>query len=133
VGRAYPLRAGWLAAPLLALIFPATAQCLISGQTGVAAAALLLGGALLLGRRPVLSGVLLGLLSCKPQLALLLLPALACGGNWRTLVSAGATAAALIGVSLVVFGPGVWAAFIGDIPAAGALLESGAKPWERMP
>lgn len=133
VGRLYPVGPGWLAAPLLALVFPATAQCLISGQTGAAAAALFLGGALLLDRRPVLSGVLLGLLSCKPQLALLLLPALVCGGNWRTLVSAGATAVVLAGASLVVLGPGIWAAFLGDVPAAGALLESGAKPWERMP
>jgi hypothetical protein len=124
---------GWGAAPLLALIFPATAQCLISGQTGVAAGALLLGGALLLDRRPVLSGVLLGLLSCKPQLALLVLPALLCGGNWRALLSAAATAAALAGASLLVLGPETWIAFLRDVPAASALLESGAKPWDRMP
>lgn len=134
VGRAYPVAPGGrLAAPLLALIFPATAQCLISGQTGVAAAALLLGGMLLLDRRPLLSGMLLGLLACKPQLALLLLPALVCGGSWRALMSAGVTAAALAGASLLVLGPAAWVAFLGDVPAAGALLESGAKPWERMP
>jgi hypothetical protein len=121
-----------LAAPL-ALIFPATAQCLISGQNGVLFAALLVAATMLLDRRPLLAGVLLGLFSCKPQLAPLLLPALLFGGCWRALAAAGATAAALAGASLLAFGPEAWSAFLGQLAEAGALLDSGDKPWVRMP
>src|SRR5437588_237627 len=45
--------------PVAALIFPATARCLISGQNGILSAALLAGGLLGLATRPVLAGLLL--------------------------------------------------------------------------
>ena len=113
--------------------YPATAQCLISGQNGVLFAALLVAATMLLDRRPLLAGVLLGLFSCKPQLAPLLLPALLFGGCWRALAAAGTTAAALAGTSLLAFGPETWSAFFGQLAEAGALLDSGDKPWVRMP
>ena len=55
-----------------AIAFPPVFLCLMQGQTGLLAAALLGGGLLALRPRPVLAGVLFGLLTVKPQLGLLL-------------------------------------------------------------
>ena len=44
----------------------------IGGQNGFLSAALLLGGTLLIDRRPILAGVLFGLLTFKPHLGLVL-------------------------------------------------------------
>src|SRR5262249_33550959 len=73
---------------LAALISPATAQSLISGQTGALWAALIAGGLLILGRRPTLSGLCWGLLAYKPQVAAAAFAALAFGRCWRALATA---------------------------------------------
>src|SRR4029079_11395729 len=54
----------------LLVIAPATVNNIVCGQNGFFTAALLGGGFLLLQTQPVLAGVLLGLLSFKPQLGL---------------------------------------------------------------
>ncbi len=56
-------RRAWL--PILA--FPAVFVCLGHGQNGFCTAALFAGGLLALDRRPLLAGVLFGLLAYKPQ------------------------------------------------------------------
>jgi hypothetical protein len=67
------LRAQGFAAPVVAtlLIGPAAAFCLISGQSALITAAMTLGALAALDRRPFLAGVLIGLLTLKPQLGLL--------------------------------------------------------------
>src|SRR5690606_24876263 len=60
---------GALAAALL--LFPGMALCLVSGQNGVITAALMGGALLCLDRRPVLAGILFGVLTYKPHLAAL--------------------------------------------------------------
>lgn len=121
-----------LALPL-ALVFPATAQCLISGQNGIVFAAALLAGMLWLDRRPVLAGLALSLFVCKPQLAPLLLPALAAGRQWRALGGMAGGGLLLIAGSWLAFGGETWRIFLDQIPAAGQMLADGAKPWPRMP
>jgi hypothetical protein len=79
---------------------PAALFCLWLGQTGLIMAALLVGGIGWLWRRPVLAGILLGLLTCKPPLGLLVPFALVAGGHWRAFVSACLTAGVLILASL---------------------------------
>ena len=86
---------------LAALIFPATAQCLISGQNGAFSAGLIAGGLLSLESRPVLSGLCWGLLSYKPQMAMAGFAALVFGRHWRALGVALIVAAALAGSALV--------------------------------
>jgi len=61
----------WSPALLAALAAPTTAIAIVSGQTGFLAAALLAGGLRLAAPNPVAGGVLLGLLTYKPQLGLL--------------------------------------------------------------
>jgi hypothetical protein len=118
----------WLAA----LIFPATAQCLISGQNGAFSAALIAGGLLSLERRPVLSGLCWGLLAYKPQMAVAAFAALAFGRFWRVLAISAGVAVALAVASLAILGPEPWLAFLRGLGEARAMLESGRVPWDRM-
>jgi alpha-1,2-mannosyltransferase len=68
----------------------------------------LLGGVLALDRRPILAGVLFGLLTFKPHLGLVLPFALLAVGAWRIIASATLTALVLVAVSVVVFGLEPW-------------------------
>jgi glycosyl transferase family 87 len=126
--RVAPHPFAWLAA----LIFPATAQCLISGQNGAFTAALIAGGLLSLERRPMLSGLCWGLLAYKPQMAAAAFVALAAGRHWRVLGLAIASAAVLAAASLAVLGLDPWLAFLRGLGEARALLDAGRVPWDRM-
>lgn len=117
----------------LLLAFPAIAVCLIAGQNGLLTAGLIAAGCLALDRRPGLAGLFFGLLSYKPHLAILLVPALMAAGYWRTLASAGATALGFAAASAVVLGAAPWQAFIANIGFTTELFESGRLPWSRMP
>ncbi len=121
-------------APLwLALAFPGTFQNLIHGQNGFLTAGLLGGGLLLADRKPWLAGCLLGLLTYKPHLAVLVPVALAAGRNWRALAAMLLTCGALVLGSLLVLGPQVWLAFWNNLPFATTLLEAGVLPVHKMP
>jgi alpha-1,2-mannosyltransferase len=87
---------------------PAVAITLVTGQNGFFTAALMIGTLYLADRRPIAAGLILGLLSCKPQLGLLFPVALALSGRWRCFFAAAATFAALAAVSWGGFGPTLW-------------------------
>jgi hypothetical protein len=91
-----------------ALAAPTTAIAIVSGQTGFLAAALLAGGVRLSASRPVAGGVLLGLLTYKPQLGLLVPIALVAARLWRTLVSAAVATILLVVATSILFGGTVW-------------------------
>ena len=109
-----PLRRG--AALLAALAFPAVAINALHGQNGLLTAALVGFGAMLLPRRPLSAGVLLGLLAYKPQFALMAPLALLAGRHWRAAAAAGATMLAMIAATLWAYGPGPWRAFFANLP-----------------
>jgi alpha-1,2-mannosyltransferase len=114
---------GWLP-PVLA--FPAMFWTVTLGQNAFLTAALFGGFTLLLDRRPTSAGVLLGLLSYKPHFGILVPMALAAGGRWRTFAGAGITVAAVVGLSIAVFGWQTWAAYLHSFAAnAGATYQSG--------
>ncbi len=94
------------------VISPAAMFCLISGQASFFTAALLIGAFFCLDRRPVLAGVLIGLLTVKPQLGLLFPIMLIASGRWRVFATAAVTSLALAGVTAVVLGPQVWIDFV---------------------
>jgi hypothetical protein len=96
---------------LLLLLAPATLINIVGGQNGFLTAALLLGGIRMLDRRPLLAGILFGLLTFKPQMGLVLPFALVALGAWRTIAVAAVTAIALVAVSLAAFGPDAWRAY----------------------
>ncbi len=96
---------------LIAAAFPAVFINIGHGQNGFMTAALLGGALHWLDRRPWLAGVLIGLLAYKPQFGVLIPVALLAGGRWNTIGAAAATVAALVAVSFVTLGGGVWHAF----------------------
>lgn len=118
---------------LLVVTAPAVAQVLFAGQNGLLFAGLLTGGLLLHERRPLLAGILLGLATAKPQLAILLFPALVFGRQWIVLFGAAATLAAMLGLSAAIFGLETWGAYMQVPGQAREWLAAGQLPWSRMP
>jgi arabinofuranan 3-O-arabinosyltransferase len=85
---------------------------------------------MLLERRPMVAGVLLGALVAKPQMALLVPVALIAGRRWSMLIAGGTTAAVLIALSAVAFGTAPWRAFVAHEPILRRwLLEDGTGVW----
>src|SRR5262249_11001405 len=99
---------------LLLVLAPAVVVNIWCGQNGFLVTALLIGGLVQLDRRPLLAGVLFGLLSIKPQLGLLLPLMLVLTGRWRTIAAAAATIAVLVAATAIAFGPHVWTAYVND-------------------
>lgn len=106
----------------LALLAPASLMNAITGETGYFTAALLTGGFALLPVRPVLAGLLFGLLSLKPQMAVLLPFALAGLGAWRALLAALISALGLAALSCLVFPPQLWSIWLHALPAYQGLV-----------
>src|SRR5450759_1306515 len=105
----------------------------IGGQNGAWSAALLGGGLSLLERRPVAAGMLFGLFVYKPHLALLIPVALIAGRQWRALIAAGVTTVIVLALSVVLFGPDVWADWLRNVSVLReAFLERGDGVWHRM-
>jgi arabinofuranan 3-O-arabinosyltransferase len=118
---------------LLSLATPALFINAIGGQNGAWSAALLGGGLSLLERRPVAAGMLFGLFVYKPHLALLIPVALIAGRQWRALIAAGVTAVIVLALSVVLFGPDVWADWLRNVSVLReAFLERGDGVWHRM-
>ena len=99
----------WL---LLALAFPAVLINVGHGQNGLLTAALVGGALAMLDRRPIVAGILFGLMAYKPQFGLMIPVVLAASGRWRTFSSAVATVALLAAAATLVFGWQVWHAFL---------------------
>jgi glycosyl transferase family 87 len=98
---------------LIALtLAPAALFCLMSGQVSLIAAAMLVAIFSWLDRRPVATGVLIGLLTLKPQLGLLFPVMLVAGGYWRAFVIAALTALMTALMTAALFGPQVWIDFV---------------------
>ncbi|MGE0060444.1 MAG: glycosyltransferase family 87 protein [Xanthobacteraceae bacterium] len=118
---------------LLAAATPAVFLNFIAGQNGAWSAALIGGGLVLLDRRPVLAGLLFGLMVCKPHLALLVPVALIAGHRWQALAVAAATTGGIVVISIVLFGADIWPTDLEHVAVLRqTVLESGAGVWHRM-
>jgi hypothetical protein len=107
--RACRLPAGLTAAILLC---PATLANLADNQNGALLAACMVAGLFLAETRPWLGGFLIGLLTVKPQLGLLIPVYWLAAGNWRAIAAAGVTALCLVALSTAAFGWSCWVAFV---------------------
>lgn len=97
---------------------------ILSGQNGFFTAALLIWGLSLLDRRPILSGVLFGLLTTKPHLGVLLPVMLVLTGQWRCIASAAAATIGLLAAATAIFGTDVWVDYIEhSLPMQRVVLE----------
>jgi len=120
----------WL---LLALAFPAVFVNLGHGQNGMLTAALIAGALVSIETRPIVAGVLFGLLAYKPQFGPMIPLALVAGGYWRTIAAAAVTVALLVLATLAAFGPEVWRAFFASTEfSRTVLLESGTIGWHKL-
>jgi alpha-1,2-mannosyltransferase len=117
----------------VAAAFPAVFVNLGHGQNGFLTAGLLGAALLLLQRRPLLSGILFGLLAYKPQFGLLIPIALLAAGQWRATISAGLTVVALMTVATFAFGTDIWWAFAASTETSRKLLlEQGDVGFEKL-
>ena len=117
----------------IALLAPSTTIMLVAGQSGFLAGALAIGGLRLMRGRPILAGVMFGLLSYKPQLWLLLPIALMAAGAWRCLAAVGMTLAALVILANAAFGWLVWPAWLASLPAYSRAFDAAAIHYHLMP
>ncbi|HZL00035.1 MAG TPA: glycosyltransferase family 87 protein [Caulobacteraceae bacterium] len=115
----------WTAA-IVALAPLCVFACASMGQTGFLTAALAGFVLLTMDERPITSGLLLGLLTYKPQFGPLFPLVLAASGRWRVFGWAAASALGLAGLSIAVFGFDVFSSFLRDLPiATRALVDNG--------
>ncbi len=120
----------WL---LLALAFPGVIVCLGQGHNGFLTAALFGAALVMLEERPILAGVLIGLIAYKPQFGLLLPLVLAASGRWRVFAAAAATVGVLALMVTLAFGADVWTAFLASTKFTRiAVLEEGQTGWYKI-
>jgi len=125
-----PVAGLWLP---VAAAFPAVFINLGHGQNGFLTAGLLGAALVALPSRPMLSGILFGLLAYKPQFAVLIPVALLATGQWRTILAAGATVIVLAAASYVAFGPELWWSFAASTETSRKLLlEQGDVGFEKL-
>jgi arabinofuranan 3-O-arabinosyltransferase len=117
----------------LAAAFPSVLANAVVGQNGFLTAALIGSALVLMERRPVLAGVLLGLLTYKPHLGLLFPIALIAGRHWRVFVSAAVVAMLIAAASWLVFGSECWQAFFANIGhTERVFLSEGQADWSKL-
>jgi hypothetical protein len=120
----------WL---LFAVAYPAVFVNIGHGHNGFLTAALIALALVQLNARPILAGLLFGLLAYKPQFGLLIPLALIAGGYWRAFASAAATVIALAIVTTLAFGFDIWSAFLASTHFTRVVvLEQGDTGWHKI-
>jgi len=133
-GAIYLIVPRWEAV-IVALAFPPVFWNVIDGQMALLFGALLGGALAVLDRRPVLAGILFGLLTLRPQLGILIPLVLMATARWRTFGAAATTTLCLVAASLVFFGFDAWPSFLAYAPEQfrQVLLDSTASAnWTKL-
>src|SRR5436853_2001775 len=124
--------AGRTEAWLPALAFPAVFINVTHGHNGFITAALLGGALLVLDRRPLVAGALLGCLAYKPQFGLLVPLVLAATGRWRVIAAAAATVLAIAALTWALFGADVFVAFWHSLAMTQRVVLEGAPGFHKI-
>jgi len=120
----------WL---LFALAFPAVFINLGQAHNGFLTAALIGTALCLLDRRPIIAGVLIGLLAYKPQFGVLIPLVLVASGRWRAFAAAAVTVALMTLAVTLAFGVDVWTAFLASTKFTRIIvLEQGGTGWYKI-
>lgn len=118
---------------VFACAFPGIVANAAVGQNGFLTAALIGGMLVFLNSRPVLAGVLLGLLTYKPHFGVLIPLVLLVSGHWRVLFAAAATTLVLALAASFAFGFGTWEGFLQALRhASQATLSDGAADFAKL-
>jgi alpha-1,2-mannosyltransferase len=119
----------WAVWPLGLTLAPATSANAIAGQNGFLTIALLLGGVGLLGRRDFAAGAILGLLSYKPQFAMMVPIALLAARHWRALAGAAVSASFAVALSVAMLGLAPWWDWLGHTVPGALTGPAGDPAW----
>jgi Glycosyltransferase family 87 len=120
----------WL---LLAIASPAVFVNIGHGHNGFLTASLIGMALVVLDRRPIVAGILFGLLSYKPQFGVMIPLVLIASARWRAFTSAAATVLVLMIVTTLAFGPDIWQAFLDSMPfTREVVLEQGGTGWYKL-
>lgn len=111
---------------------PATLWCAVVGQNGFLLAGLMAGCLILLDRRPLVAGALLGLLTFKPQFGVLFPIALLAGRHWTAFAAAVGVTLLLVALSAALFGLATWEAFLGSVDKTNDVLLRGGSAWTKL-
>ncbi len=115
------------------MLAPSSFVNVFLGQNGFFTTALALSGFTLLPRRPILGGVMFGLLTFKPHLGIMIPIALLAMGNWRAIIAASLTAGLFIGASGLMYGGDIWWQFLDStLPHQMRFMTEGMGPFQRM-
>lgn len=114
---------GWMAAAG----FPPVIANVVVGQNGFLTASLIGGTLYFMERRPVLSGICLGLLTYKPHFGLLFPLVLVVARKWTVFFTAAFVGLALAALSWLAFGIDSWKAFLEWLPATSQAFLSDGK------
>ncbi|MBS8260387.1 DUF2029 domain-containing protein [Roseibium polysiphoniae] len=107
----------------MVFVFPGLAFGVLHGQNSLLNVALFGGALAALDRgRPILAGVLIGLMAYKPHFGVLIPFALLAGREWRAFFAAGVTTVVVALISYAVFGLATWQAFLDQAPEANAWM-----------
>lgn len=113
---------------------PATIIAAVMGQNSLLTAGLAAFAVYWVEKRPVLAGVLIGMLAIKPQLAMLFPLALIAARAWKTFASAALTAVLFAAASVAVCGWQTVPAFLENAQWARThYMEGGITAWYGMP
>ena len=121
-----------IAALVVLLAFPIVFWNFGLGQNAFLTAALFGAATLSIDRRPIVAGLLFGALCYKPQFGLMIPLALAAAGQWRAFATAAVSAAALVLLSVLVFGADTWRAFLETVAGSPTMYQSGRILFEGM-
>jgi alpha-1,2-mannosyltransferase len=118
----WPKNGGWA---VLAILTPAALLNIWEGHYGFLIGALFLYGFRWLDTRPWAAGVAIGMLIIKPQFALLIPLVLLLQWRWRTITAASITVAAMIAMSVLVYGTSAWTEFLAKGAGRQAVIDAG--------
>jgi len=124
------VKKAWL---LFALAFPAVFINLGQAHNGFLTAALIGTALAQFDRRPMLAGILIGLLAYKPQFGLLIPLVLIASARWRVFAAAAVTVALMTLAVTLAFGTDVWSAFLASTKfTRTVVLEQGGTGWYKI-
>lgn len=110
---------------------PALSNGLV-GQNGFLTAGIFLIGLRFVSTKPLVAGLILGLLVIKPQLGLLLPVALVAGRHWTAVLGAAVSSIAILALAAAIFGVQAYVEFIDVLGRYSILLIDGRWPWNEL-
>lgn len=117
---------------VLVIFFPAIAITISIGQNGLLTGALIGLICINVERRPVLSGLALGVMVIKPHLAVAAGIYMLLTRRWSAVLAAATVVVASSLICTLAFGPQIWIAWLGSIREAASYLEDGRYQLFRM-